>query len=85
MLSTAVSRNEDEACLLLHTILKRISTQHYPNCKTCIVNSCVYFTFVIYLLAEETKIEAQMKSEEARAKWENSFNLIFVLPIVNVS
>ena len=31
MLSQAISKNEDEACLLLHAVLERISSEQYPN------------------------------------------------------
>ena len=33
MLGNVINKNEDDACLVLHAVLKQICTGRYPNCK----------------------------------------------------
>lgn len=43
------------------------------------------FMMCLLCLAKKTNKESELQSEEDRAKWENSFNLIFIQPILAVS
>ena len=92
VLAKAVGRSRDDACLLLHLVLKQISTKNPPQCKPVllqiVIPSQVYKCPCIYMymyIASGIKTCASLLAREARAKWESDFNTAYIQQLMVVS
>ena len=90
VLAKAVGRSRDDACLLLHLVLKQISTKNPPQCKPTLPQifilsqSCKCPCIYVYI-ASGMKTYATLLAREARAKWEIDFNTAYIQLLMVVS
>ena len=89
VLAKAVGRSMDDACLLLHLVLKQISTKNPPQCKYYLEDFILlHFSEADVLClytATRMKTNACLLAREARANWESDFNTAYIHPLVLVS
>ena len=76
MLSASLGKSEDDACLIMHILLKNIATLNPRGGKFSII--ITYFLFISFY-------SRNLSSKEHRSEWENSFHDLYIKPVLTVS
>ena len=83
LISRVTGKSKDEACLLLHLILKNIVTRNPPTCM-CLMQWSFINNVSCSLLASGIETYATLLAKEAREQWERHFNEAYIQPTLIV-
>ena len=89
ILGKAVGKSEDDVCLLLHLILRKLATKTPAQCQAFFLFGILFGVSMIavYLVSTASSMQeyASLLSTNAREQWEKSFDQEYIEPVLSVS